>query len=89
MDGTKLTIRDLDPHDHDALKEAAARSGRSLNRYVAELLHDRARVERNRSLFAAVAAQDGSDLPAVDSLAEVRAVRTERENRAPDRGPTA
>lgn len=74
----KLTIRDVDEDDLDLLKAAARERGSSLNRYVTELLHDQARREHHRRLFATVAAQE-RDLAPFDSTAEVRAMRDEKD----------
>lgn len=80
LDGVtdKLTIRDVDEKDLDTLKAAAADQGTSLNRYVARVLHQQAARERHRKLFAAIGAQEG-ELAPFDAVAEVRAMRNERD----------
>lgn len=60
------------------LREAARRCGISLNRYVSSVLRERAQQERHRSLCAAIAAQE-PDLPPSDAVAEVRAMRDEKD----------
>lgn len=35
---TRLTVRGIDPHLHDALKREAQRRGQSVNKYVLDLL---------------------------------------------------
>ncbi|MDR7303570.1 hypothetical protein [Haloactinomyces albus] len=74
----KLTIRDVDESDLDILKVAARNQGTSLNRYVTALLHEQAQREHHRALFARIAAQE-PDMPPVDSVAEVRAMRDEQD----------
>lgn len=74
----KLTVRDLDERDLEVLRVAARQQGTSLNRYVGEMLHQRAQQERHQQLFAQVAAQQ-SDLPQFDAVAEVRALRDEKD----------
>lgn len=74
----KLTIRDVDENDLDILKEAARERGTSLNRYVAGVLHNQALQEHHRRLFAAVASQE-RELSPFDSVAEVRAMRDEKD----------
>ena len=74
----RLTVRDLDEHDLEVLRAAAREQGTSLNRYVGEVLHQRAQQERHQHLFAHVAAQQ-PDLPQFDAVAEVRALRDEKD----------
>lgn len=74
----KLTVRDMDERDLEVLRAAAREQGTSLNRYVGEVLHQRAQQERHQQLFATVAAQQ-PDLPPFDSVAEVRAMRDEKD----------
>lgn len=74
----KLTIRDMDESDLEILRRAAQEQGTSLNRYVTGVLHEQAQREHHRSLFAAVAAQE-RDLPSFDSVAEIRAMRDEKD----------
>lgn len=78
----KLTIRDVAEEDLDVLKAAARDAGTSLNRYVTGVLHEQARREHHRRLFAVIAAQDSEpDLAALDTVAEVRAMRDEQDAR--------
>ncbi|QGK70853.1 hypothetical protein GIY23_16200 [Allosaccharopolyspora coralli] len=79
--GHRLTIREVDPADVDALKAAASAAGRSLNAYLRAVLHDHARTARNRRLLAALDHDHGEQaLPAdLDAAAEVRALRDERD----------
>lgn len=74
----RVMVRDLDEDDVELLHAAAAEAGMSLNRYLRELLHARAQQERNRQLFARVAAQEPDGDP-VDTVAEVRAARDEQD----------
>lgn len=74
----KLTIRDVDEHDLELLKTAAKEHGTSLNRYVTTVLHEQAQREHHQRLFADIAAQE-RDLPPFDSVAEVRAMRKEKD----------
>ena len=74
----KITIRDVDEADLDILKVAARERGTSLNRYVTGLLHEQAQIEHHRQLFATIAAQQ-RDLHPFDSVAEVRAMRDEKD----------
>lgn len=74
----RLTVRDVPEQDLAVLREAARRHDVSLNRYVLSVLHEQAQQERHRSLFAAVAAQE-PDLPPTDAVAEVRAMRDDKD----------
>ncbi len=74
----RLTIRDVDTHDLEVLRSAARDRGTSLNRYIIEVLHQQAQREHHRRLFASVAAQD-VDIPVVDAVSEVRALRREKD----------
>lgn len=78
MESSTITVRDLDPADVAALKAEAADRGTSLNRLAAEVLHRRARTARNRALLRAIAAAGHAPVE-VDAVAEVRAVRGERD----------
>lgn len=80
MDEGRITVRDLDPADVAALKAEAAELGTSLNRLAAETLHRRARTARNRRLLRAVAT--AGHAVEVDAVAEVRALREGRDERA-------
>lgn len=73
-------MRDLDPADVDALKDEAARMGTSLNRLAAEVLHRRARTARNRARLRALATAGHAPVE-VDSVAAVRELRGERDER--------
>lgn len=81
MDEGRITVRDLAPADVAALKDEAAELGVSLNRLAAETLHRRARTARNRRLLRAVGTA-GHDPVEVDAVAEVRALREGRDERA-------
>lgn len=70
----KLTVR-----DRYVLRRAARGKGLSLRVYVGKLLHERAQQERHRQLFAIVAGQE-PDLPWTDAVAEVRAIRDEKDH---------
>lgn len=74
----RLTIRDVNDDDLSVLKSVAQEQGTSLNKYVTSVLHEHAQRERHKRLFAAVAAQD-DDVPPYDAVAEVRAMRVERD----------
>lgn len=83
-----LTVRDMDERDLDVLRDAARDQGFSLSKYVGELLHERAQQERHRQLFAQVAAQE-PDLPEIDTVAEVRAMRDEKDRADADSAGSA
>ncbi len=74
----RLTIRDVNDDDLSVLKSVAREQGTSLNKYVTSVLHEHAQRERHKRLFAAVAAQD-EDVSPYDAVAEVRAMRAEKD----------
>lgn len=84
----KLTVRDMDERDLNVLRDAARDQGLSLSKYVSALLHERAQQERHRQLFAQVAAQE-PDLPESDTVAEVRAIRDEKDRADADSAGSA
>lgn len=83
----RLTVRDLDPDDVAALKAAAAAAGQSLNAYLRELLHTRARAEHNRAVLDSLPTEPAPALVGLDPAADVRALRDERDAHDGHRGP--